>query len=118
MKKLILILAVVSLTGCSSITKLWPRPHDPEMFGRLVDAKISVDKLECGNPLAFHNADEYIERLKVYATLRSDPQADAIGKLQDSIKKAGESKNKVFCESVVKTNKVRIDVIVDAWKGR
>ena len=115
MKKLIIILALVTLTGCSIII---PRPHDPEMFGRLVDTKISVDKLECGNQLMFQNADEYIERLKVYAVLRSDPQADAIGKLQDSIKKAGESKNKVFCESVLKANKVRIDVIVDAWKGR
>ena len=115
MKKLIIILALVTLTGCSIIL---PRPHDPEMFGRLVDTKISVDKLECGNQLMFQNADEYIERLKVYAVLRSDPQADAIGKLQDSIKKAGESKNKVFCESVLKANKVRIDVIVDAWKGR
>ena len=115
MKKLILLLAVVSLSACSVIL---PRPHDPEMFGRLVDTKIAVDKLECGNQLMFQNADEYIERLKVYAVLRSDPQAEAIGKLQEAIKKAGESKNKVFCESVVKTNKVRIDVIVDAWKGR
>jgi len=115
MRKILIALTLVSLSACSIIL---PRPHDPEMFGRLVDAKISVDKLECGNQLAFHNADEYIERLKVYATLRSDPQADSIGKLQDAIKKAGESKNKVFCESVVKTNKVRIDVIVDAWKGR
>jgi hypothetical protein len=115
MKKLILILTVSFLTGCAFVM---PRPHDPEMFGRLVDVKIAVDKLECGNPLMFQNADEYIQRLKVYADLRKDPQADSIGKLQDSIKKAGESKNKVFCESVVKTNKVRIDVIVDAWKGR
>lgn len=115
MKTILIVLTALTLSACSFIL---PRPHDPEMFGRLVDTKIAVDKLECGNPLMFQNADEYIERLKVYAVLRSDPQAEAIGKLQDAIKKAGESKNKVFCESVVKTNKVRIDVIVDAWKGR
>lgn len=115
MKTILIVLTALTLTACSFVL---PRPHDPEMFGRLVDVKIAVNKLECGNPLMFQNADEYIERLKVYAALRSDPQADSIGKLQDAIKKAGESKNKVFCESVVKTNKVRIDVIVDAWKGR
>ena len=115
MKKLILVLFALSLTACSFIL---PRPHDPEMFGRLVDTKIVVDKLECGNHLMFQNADEQIERLKVYAQVRQDPQADAIHKLQDAIKKAGETKNKVFCESIVKTNKVRIDVIIDTWKGR
>ena len=115
MKKLTILLFVLSLSACSII---FPRPHDPEMFGRLVDVKLAVNKLECGNPLYWQSTEDYIERLKVYAELRGDPQADAIGKLQDSIKKAGESKNKVFCESLVKANKVRIDVIVDAWRGR
>jgi hypothetical protein len=115
MKTILTVVIFTLLTGCSFIM---PKPHDSEMFGRLVDVKIAVDKLECGNPLMFQNADEHIERLRIYAELRKDPQADSIHKLQDAIKKAGESKNKVFCESVVKTSKTRIDVVVDAWKGR
>lgn len=115
MKKLLIVLTALSLTACSFIM---PRPHDPEMFGRLVDVKIAVNKLECGNPIYWQNTEDYIERLKVYADARQDPQAKAIGQLQESIKKAGESKNKVFCESLVRSNKVRIDVIIDAWKGR
>lgn len=115
MKKLLISFSVLFLTACSFIL---PRPHDPEMFGRLVDVKIAVNKLECGNPANWQNTEDYIERLKVYADARQDPQADAIGKLQESIKKAGESKNKVFCESLLRANKVRIDVVIDAWKGR
>jgi|LakMenEpi03Aug12_release.lakeMendotaPanAssembly.Ray.scaffolds.fasta_scaffold10154_1 hypothetical protein len=115
MKTILTVVVFTLLTGCSFIM---PKPHDSEMFGRLVDVKISIDKLECGNPLMFQNADEQIERLKIYAVLRKDPQADSIQKLQEAIKKAGETKNKVFCESILKTNKTRIDVVADAWKGR
>jgi hypothetical protein len=115
MKLAIASIMVMILTGCSFIM---PKPHDSEMFGRLVDAKIAVKNLECGNALMFQNADEYIERLKIYAELRKDPQADSIHKLQEAVKKAGETKNKVFCETILKTSKTRLDVVADAWKGR
>lgn len=120
MKKLIVVFTVLCLQGCAAIalSTIWPKSHDPEMFGRLIDVKIAVNKLECGVPDGWSNTDQLIEKLKVYAALRSDPQADAIGKLQEAMKKAGESKNKLFCESILKANKVRIDIIVDAWKGR
>jgi hypothetical protein len=89
------------------------------MFGHLVDTKIAVDRLSCEEKdFAWTSAEITIERLKVYTSLRNDPQAEAVVKLEDSLKKARESTNKVFCESVLKINKTRIDVIVDAWKGR
>jgi hypothetical protein len=115
MKNILIFPFVILLAGCSVIL---PKPHDSEMFGRLVDAKIAVKNLECGNALMFQNADEYIERLKIYAELRKDPQADSIHKLQEAVKKAGETKNKVFCETILKTSKTRLDVVADAWKGR
>lgn len=115
MKKLIIVLAV-ALSGCALIL---PQPHDPVMFGYLVDTKLAVNNLSCENKDFSWNTAEYnIERLKVYTSLRSDPQSDAIVKLEESIKKARDSNSKVFCESILKLNKTRIDVVVDAWKGR
>jgi hypothetical protein len=113
MKKLILILAV-ALSGCAVI---FPIPHDGAAFNNLVEVKIAVDKLNCTNK-DWSDAFSKIERLKVYTTLRNDPQAPAVDSLQIALKKAQESKNEKFCESIVKINKARVDVIADAWRGR
>ena len=115
MRKFLLIL-IVLLPGCALI---FPKPHDPVMFGYLVDTKIIVDKISCSDKtMDWSIADMQIDRLKIYSTLRNDPQADAVGKLQDALKKAKESVNPTFCDSVLKINRTRIDVIIDAWKGR
>jgi hypothetical protein len=116
--KILTLIPVVLLTGCALIL---PRDHDPVMFGYLVETKIAVDKLSCEDKEINWNwisAETTVEKLKVYTTLRNDPQAEAIVKLEEALKKAKDSTNKVFCESVLKINKTRIDVIVDAWKGR
>lgn len=116
MKKLLVLWVVAgTMTGCALI---FPRDHDPVMFGYLVDTKIAVGKLSCDDKATWSTAEITIEKLKVYTDLRKDPQADAVAKLEDAVKKAKESGNKTFCESVLKINKTRIDVIVDAWKGR
>jgi hypothetical protein len=113
MKKLILILAV-ALSGCAVI---FPKPHDGAAFNNLVEVKIAVDKLNCTNK-DWSDAFSKIEKLKVYTNLRNDPQAPAVEGLETALKKAQESKNEKFCESVVKINKARVDVITDAWRGR
>lgn len=102
------------LSGCALI---FPIPHDPVMFNNLVETKIIVDKLNCDDK-NWDKADISIERLKLYTTLREDPQADTVIKLQEAMTKAKESTNKTFCESVLKIQRIRIDVIVKAWGGR
>jgi hypothetical protein len=117
MKTLLLSLTLVLLTGCSTISAIWPKPHDPEMFGMLVDVKIGVESLSCDNK-EWTDTKNKTQRLKVYAQLRKDPQADSVAKLQEALEKAQLSTNKTFCESVIKLNRTRIDVIADAWRGR
>ena len=114
MKLVSLVLAVV-LSGCAFVM---PKPHDPVMFGSLVDVKMVVNMVQCGNVEYWGVADLQIEKLKLYSQMRKDPQATNIEQLQVAMKKAGESKNKSFCESLVKINKTRIEVISDAWSGR
>lgn len=116
MKKLIFI-AVLCLSGCSTITSLWPKPHDPVMFDNLVSTKIAVEKLSCDDK-NWTDAEIKIQHLKVYAELRKDPQATSIAQLQEAITKAKASDKKLFCDSILKINKTRIDVISDAWRGR
>lgn len=117
MKKLLLIpLFVISLSGCS-VLALWPKPHDPVMFDNLVSVKIAVDNLNC-NEKNWSDAETKIQHLKVYSELRSDPQSKSISQLQEAILKAKASNNVKFCENILKINKTRIDVVIDAWKGR
>jgi len=113
MKKLLLISLLV-LSGCSIIL---PRPHDPALFDNLVSTKIAVNKLSCDDK-NWTDAENKIQHLKVYTELRNDPQAKSIAQLEEAIGKAKTSNSKVFCESILKINKTRIDVVVDAWRGR
>jgi hypothetical protein len=113
MKRLILALSLV-LSGCAVI---FPIPHDGAAFNNLVEVKIAVDKLNCTDK-NWSDTFSKIEKLKVYTSLRGDPQAPAVESLELALKKAQDSKNEKFCESIIKINKTRVGVITDAWKGR
>jgi len=114
MKKLILILAV-ALSGCAVI---FPKPHDPVMFGQAIDVKVGLSKINCEDKSNWQPVLDKVETLKVYSAERGDPQSDAFEKMEEALKKAKDSKSIVFCESIVKLNRTRVDVTLDAWKGR
>jgi hypothetical protein len=114
MKKLLAGIALTFLAGCSFIM---PIPHDAVMFGDLVDVKLSVEKLSCSDK-DWKTTMTKVERLKVYASLRKDPQAEAVANLEDALKKANTSSNEKFCEGVLKLQKTRVEVIANAWRGR
>lgn len=100
--------------GCSII---FPKPHDPTMFDQIVSIDIAVNKISCSNK-EWGDLLDRTEHLKVYTELRNDPQAPAIAQLHEALQKANTSKNDKFCESVININKVRIQAIEKAWKGR
>lgn len=114
MKKLLLVL-VVTLSGCAVI---FPKPHDPVMFGQAVDVKVGLSKISCSDKSNWQPVLDKVETIKVYTTERADPQADAFVKMQEALNKAKDSKSVVFCESIIKLNKTRVDVVFDAWRGR
>ena len=117
MKKLIVVLSIVYLTGCSTIASLWPKPHDPVMFDHAVSIKVKMDQINCSNR-DWGDLIDRVHHLKVYTELRNDPQSKAIGQLEEALTKAKGSSNEKFCDSILKLNKTRIDVVQDAWKGR
>jgi len=112
MKKIIFAL-VLLVSGCS----LMPISFDGSLFDNLVSTKIAVEKLNCDDK-NWTDAEDKIHHLGAYASLRGDPQAKSIDELEVAIKKAKDSNNKMFCESILKINKTRLDVVADAWRGR
>jgi hypothetical protein len=121
MKKLLALFTVLCLNGCSviALSSLWPKDHDPVMFDNLVQIKIAVDNLNCEDKTwAWETAETKINHLKVYSSLRNDPQAKSIAELSEAITKARNTDKKLFCEGIIKINKTRVDTIIDAWKGR
>ena len=117
MKKLIVVLSIVYLTGCSTIASIWPKPHDPVMFDQAVSIKVKMDQINCSNR-DWGDLIDRVHHLKVYTELRNDPQSKAIGQLEEALTKAKGSSNEKFCDSILKLNKTRIEVVQDAWKGR
>ena len=87
------------------------------MFDQIVGIQIRVSKVNCSNK-DWGDLFDRVHHLKVYTELREDPQAKAIGQLEEALLKAYNSKNEKFCESVLTLNKTRIAVVEDAWKGR
>lgn len=112
--KLIVAFAAVLLSGCAVI---FPKPHDPVMFDHIVAIQIQVNKVNCSNK-DWGNLLDRVNHLKVYTELRGDPQAKGIAQLEEALLKAHGSKNEKFCDSILKLNKTRIEVVEDAWKGR
>lgn len=113
--KLTLVIASIFLAGCTIIL---PKPHDPVMFDRLVNIKVELHNTKCAGDKNWDSLFNKVETLKVYTELRSDPQAKSVVDLETALKKAHSSANSVFCESVLKVNRVRVDTIADAWRGR
>lgn len=112
--RLIFILSFILLSSCAIV---FPKPHDPVMFDQIVAIQIQVNKINCSNK-DWGNLFDKVNHLKVYTELRDDPQAKSISQLEDALLKAHSSKNEKFCESILKLNKTRIEVVEDAWKGR
>lgn len=112
---LIAFVLAVTLTGCSFIL---PRDHDPVMFSKLVDTKISVSELSCANKDNWQPTIVAVNNLVVYTELRDDPQKDNIKGLKEALEKARNSNNITFCSGILKTSAGRIDAAVKAWRDR
>jgi hypothetical protein len=114
MKNILIFPFVILLAGCSVIL---PKPHDPVMFDQAVEIKLQLTKTDCVNK-DWSTLNSKITKLSTYTTLRNDPQAESLKQLQEALKKANDSSNQKFCESVLNIQKSRVDVVLDAWKGR
>lgn len=117
MKKVILLVGILALAGCSTIKQYWPRAHDPVMFDHLVSAEIAVDKQDCEKP-TWDAVAPITLQLQKYTEWRQDPQAENLAGLHKHVERMSKGGSKVFCELGKKTAKQRIDAAKSAWEGR
>ena len=117
MKKTILAICLLTLTGCSTIQKYWPRDHDPVAFGQLVDVSLALDTVDCKNPNWIYVVNTSA-RIAKNAQWRDDPQADNLMGLHNHATKMNQGGSETFCELGKKTAQQRIDAVKSAWSGR
>jgi hypothetical protein len=117
MKKIIFVTILMTLTGCSTVQKYWPRDHDPVAFQQLVNIDIAVERVDCEQP-DWSVTVQTTQQLAKNAAWREDPQADNLQGLHQHAVKMSTSSNKTFCEFGKKTAQERINAVKSAWAGR
>jgi hypothetical protein len=120
MKKLIIAVSIIALSGCSVVQEIkqyWPKDHDPVMFGNLVTLDIGIENINCDQP-TWKEINPTAEQLARYAEWRQDPQAVNLRGLQKHIEKMSQGGSKMFCELGKKTAHQRVEAAKSAWEGR
>jgi hypothetical protein len=117
MKQLIVTVAIVALSGCSTIKEYWPRAHDAVLFDRLVTTDIAIEKIDCEHP-DWAVAQDNAEALARYAEWRNDPQTTNLKGLLAHTQRMSKGGSKTFCELGKKTAAQRIEAAKSAWQGR
>ena len=119
MKKVIMLLAVVGLTGCSTLYKIMPTKYDPVLGGNYIELQIEVDELDCTDINGqFDMAAVDAKKLAEYSKFRNDPQLDNVVGIQSNLEKASNAKSKAVCDNYLKLAKLRLQVVRQAWSGR
>lgn len=117
MRYLIILFLSVSLAGCTTAKKYWPRDHDPVMFDRLVMTSIYVDFVDC-EKANWERVVSHSRQLARYAEWRGDPQAENLAGLYKHAEHMSKGGSKVFCELGKDTAMHRINAVRSAWEGR
>ena len=117
MNKLLIILSLVLLSGCTTIQKYWPKPHDPVLLNYLVITDNELRKVDCTSA-NWSKVISQTELMVVYVNWRQDPQQENIVGLHNHAIKMSHGGSKIFCEIGKKTAEQRIEAAKSAWGGR
>ena len=120
MKKLILMITFLALSGCSVVEKVkeyWPRQHDAIIFEYLVKTKINIEEIDC-EVQDWSKSVDNAKFLYNYTEWRGDPQRTNLKGLYNHTVKMNKGGSKVFCELGKNTALQRINATKKAWEGR
>lgn len=112
------VLLVVLLTGCSTVQKYWPRPHDPALARSFVSTKIGIERIECSDKEDWAEVEYEARFLKEYAEFRDDPQKENTVAIVENLKKAKDTSSIKACDIWLNLAKQRLVVLNKAWSGR
>ena len=115
MKYLLSVVLGLTLAGCSVIN-LFPKKHDPVEVMYLVETKVAMDALTCGNDAGWESTILSAVKLATYADYRNEAQLENVHSIKDNLVKAKDSK--ATCQLLVNVAKSRVDILVDAWRIR
>jgi hypothetical protein len=117
MKQIAIVFLALSLLGCGTVKKYWPRDHDPVMFNHLVELDRILEAVDCTGP-DWAVMEMSSAHLAKYTEWRQDPQAENIKGLHAHVVRMGKGGSKTFCELGKKTAAQRIQAARSAWEGR
>jgi uncharacterized protein YceK len=126
MKKLLLIIAVVSLTGCSTIQQWIPVRWDTNQSQSITTIQQTTRSFNCAGDIAQQSKDlaQKVEWFEIYA--KSKPTRDVIvpvGKMHDSVKELVDRTSKgpvspTYCEIKKKILIQQADMLAHTVQGR
>jgi hypothetical protein len=113
------LLLALTLSGCSTIQKYWPRAHDPQMVRLWVDTQQSLTAVDCqSDPQGWAPVTQSADRLALYTEFRKDPQMTNMRGLATHAAKMNQGVSKTFCELGKRTAQLRLSAAQTAWEGR
>jgi hypothetical protein len=110
MKKTLLILTVLLLQGCAGLTGLIPSFWDDNQSAKIVDVRLSLERLDCGQPQAqqLKPVRDNILWFQLYSTSKGSRQADVVKLTQPlsetveewykRVSAEGYKENKIYCQ--------------------
>ena len=115
MKRLVLATAIL-LSGCSFIM---PVPYDPAGGAALTDIAVQLDKVSCidKEKNEWQKLVDDARWLDVHAGWKEDPQTKTVDELYKAVQKARDGST-AYCDTTIKLQKTRVQVLQKAWKGR
>ena len=126
MKKLLLILAVVSLTGCASIMEMIPSSWDANQARVITDIQLQVKHMDCKADLApqVNKLAQDVEWFDLYAKTKPTRDiakltgtiADTVKELQDRVAKGPVSP--LYCDLKKKIIQQQADILAKSVQGR
>ena len=109
MKKTLLILSVLLLQGCASLTGLIPSFWDDNQSVKIVDVRLSLERLDCGQPQAaqLKPVRDNILWFQLYSASKGSRQTDVVkltAPLSETVEEwykrvsaEGYKENKIYC---------------------
>ena len=126
MKKLLLILAVVSLTGCASIMEMIPSSWDVNQARVITDIQLQARHFDCKADLApqVNKLAQDVEWFDLYAKTKPTRDiakltgtiTDTVKELQDRVAKGPVSP--LYCDLKKKIIQQQADILAKSVQGR
>lgn len=110
MKKLLVILSFALLSGCAGLTGLIPSFWDDNQSVKIVDVRLSLERLDCGQPQAaqLKSVRDNILWFQLYSASKGSRQADVVkltAPLSETVEEwykrvsaEGYKENKIYCD--------------------